>query len=120
MTARFVDGQEVLVDEPTESQITTTKGKPIVWQQIRTLLLADGSTVYGCAHCDYVGPSPLQVRPHLNKHRNRPTDEMSLTDLINRVAALDRVTTERDEWKARALSAEKRLKTLRSALGRES
>lgn len=123
MTATHVNGVEVIADEPTTSPITAKDGSPVLWHQTRTLLLADGSTVYGCVHCDYTSPNANSVRPHLNRHRNNSSaskstpGDLSLNELVARLADLDKVTADRDEWKRRALAAEKRLKALRNALG---
>lgn len=123
MTATHVDGVEVVADEPTTAPIKSFAGKPMVWTQTRTLLLADGRTVYGCQHCEYTSPNVLSIRPHLNKHRTvgpRPAaaaKDLSLTEVLERLATLDKVSKERDDWKARALTAERKLATLRNALG---
>jgi hypothetical protein len=128
MTATAVNGWEVIADEPTEAPMRDRSGKPVVWQQTRTLLLADGSTVYGCVHCDYTNENVRSIRPHLNKHRgdgstSRTADlgglaELSLGEVLQRLGALDDVSSERDEWKARAIRAERSLSTLRNALRR--
>jgi hypothetical protein len=118
MTATHVDGVEVIADEPAQSPITSRDGKPVHFKQIRELLLADGATVYGCVHCDYTSPGIGSIRPHLGKHKNgKDADEISLSQLLARIAEIEKVTAERDEWKARALKAEGSLKVLRDALG---
>lgn len=130
MTATKVDGRTVIEDQPALAPVKTWAGAPVYYKQIRELLLDDGTSVFGCAHCDYTGSSPVQVRPHLNKHRDikakadeaktdagKPTTELSLAQILDRIATLDRVTADRDQWKARALKAEGSLKVLRDALG---
>lgn len=133
MTAQQVDGVEVVSDEPTTSAIRTRSGEPVIWEQTRTLTLADGRVTYGCQHCDYVNDNMMSIRPHLGAHnkagpragsransRARTVTElaqgMSLSDLLGRLAQLEQVGAERDAWKARAQSAERNLATLRRAL----
>ncbi|TDQ01287.1 hypothetical protein [Labedaea rhizosphaerae] len=116
--ARQVNGQEVIADEPTPAPISHD-GRPVVWQQTRTLLLADGSTVYGCAHCTYTSPNVRSIRPHLSKHkRTRATTSSDpVAALVKQLGQVEEITKDRDRWKIRALKAEKSLKTLRDALG---
>ncbi|AUI56757.1 hypothetical protein [Amycolatopsis sp. BJA-103] len=128
MTAISVDGVAVIADEPTASGIVDRGGKPVVWTQTRTLRLADGRTVYGCLHCDRTSTNPLSIRPHLSVHSSRPRKttkaaaaravaDLPLGDLLARLAELDQLTADRDTWKARAQTAERKLATLRNALG---
>lgn len=123
MTATHVNGVEVIADEPTPSPITTRDGGTVLWHQTRTLLLADGSTVYGCQHCDYTNERATSIRPHLNKHRDTngktatATGDLTLQQLVARLGDYDKVAGERDDWKRRALDAEGKLRTLRKALG---
>lgn len=72
MTASTVNGVAVVADEPTRAPINARGGKAIFWPRVRTLTLADGSTTYGCLHCDYVNANLLSIRPHLKKHANDP------------------------------------------------
>ncbi|MGH3859184.1 hypothetical protein [Actinokineospora sp.] len=125
MTATMVDRVEVLADEPTEAAMRDRAGKPVVWQQTRTLLLADGRTVYGCAHCDYTSDNVRSIRPHLNKHRGAvepehadlgALGEVTLAEALARLADHDQVAADRDEWKTRATRAERSLAALRRAL----
>lgn len=121
MTASIVNGLEVIADEPTEAPLCDRAGKPLVWRQTRTLLLSDGSTVYGCLHCDYTSDNVKAIRPHLNKHRGSTVDvarldELTLGEVLRRLAALDDLAAERDSWKERATRAERSLSHLRRAL----
>jgi hypothetical protein len=124
MTATHVNGLEVIADEPTTSAISRRDGTPIIWQQTRTLLLEDGSTWYGCVHCDYARPNLHSIRPHLGKHKDRSAvsgpagagGDLSLNDLLKRLSELDKVIAERDEWKRRAVKAERSLTLLRNTL----
>lgn len=125
MTATTVSGIAVIASEPAISTIRTRDDQPIHFVQILRLLLEDGSTTFGCIHCDFTGASPAAIRPHLRVHvdpATRPTTgraaakTMTLDQLIARVADLKRIEGERDGWKARALDAEKKLTTLRNAL----
>lgn len=121
----MVEGVEVLADEPTEASMRDRSGRPVVWQQTRTLLLADGRTVFGCAHCDYTSDNVRSIRPHLNKHRGAvqpervdlgALGEVTLAEALARLADHDQVAADRDEWKARATRAERALAALRKAL----
>lgn len=122
MTATEVNGVDVVSDEPTQAPMNMADGRPIVWTQTRTLVLKDGSVVYGCQHCDYTSPNILSIRPHLNKHRtrgsstSRRSDDVSLNQLLRRLSELDAIESDRDKWRRRALDAEHRLRTLRKAL----
>ncbi|GAA3890358.1 hypothetical protein GCM10022243_64060 [Saccharothrix violaceirubra] len=125
MTATTVDGVAVVTDEPTPAPMRDNAGTPVLWKQTRTLTLADGRTVYGCAHCDYTSPNVHSVRPHLNKHRGDRVPAvpnvgalgaLTLDDVVARLAEHDQLAAERDEWKIRAQRAEWSLSTLRTAL----
>lgn len=125
MTATTVNGLDVITDEPAESPFKTRAGTTVMWQQTRTLLLSDESVTYGCVHCDYTNKNLLSIRPHLNKHRDRKRpapepapagDEAAVAGVVERLRALDTVTAQRDEWRRRALAAEKQLTNLRRAL----
>ena len=121
MTASTVDGLEVIADEPTEGSLCAPSGKPLVWRQTRTLLLEDGSTVYGCLHCDYTNPNLRAIRPHLKKHRATTVeverlDELTLGEILRKLSTLDALTAERDKWQERATRAERSLSDLRKAL----
>lgn len=126
MTATQVNGIPVIADEPTLSPISSRNGTPVYWQQTRTLLLEDGRELYGCVHCDYTADSPHKVRPHFNKHRDRTASpasaasglyDLPLSELLARIAGMEKLTAERDEWRRRALKAERALSTMRKALG---
>lgn len=127
----FAEGQllnaAVLLDKPTLSPIETRKGAPVYWDSIRTLSLATGQTVYGCADCDYAAASHLQVRPHRNAHRKVKADGdtssvagvvKDVRTLIRKVESVDKLTADLNKWKARALDAERDLSALRQALGK--
>lgn len=128
MTARSAFGHTVAADEPTPSPITDRAGKPVMWQQTRTLTLDDNSTAYGCAHCDYVSRNVNSIRPHLSKHTRRDharprtgrlveDSDITLSQVLSQLATLQDTLADRDQWKARAIKAEKSLRTLRGALG---
>lgn len=124
MTATQVDGVEVVADEPTAFGMRDASGNLVYQKQTRTLLLADGRTLYGCLHCDYTRENRNAIRPHLKAHSGRgaakndqPAANLTLADLLARLEQLDKVTAERDAWKTRAKTAEKKLTTLRNALG---
>jgi hypothetical protein len=104
----------VLADEPTEAPMRDRAGKPIVWQQTRTPLLADGRTVYGCAHCEYTSTNVRSIRPHLNKHRDNAEPDRADLGALGEVTLgeRDQVAADRDEWKGRATRAERALGAL--------
>lgn len=117
MTATVVNGLAVVKDEPQVAPFRDRGGNPIYQPQTRVLTLADGTVVYGCVHCDYTSSNVNSVRPHLNKHR-KPAEPVAknssaLTDLVRQLNRAE----ECDDWKARALRAERRLRQLRNALG---
>lgn len=118
MTATVAYGLEVLADEPTPSPISH-QGQTIMWEQTRTLLLSDGSTAYGCLHCDYVSRNVLSIRPHLSKHTRRQNvngHATSVADLLAQLRQLSETSADRDRWRARALTAEKSLRDIRTAI----
>lgn len=115
MTATVVNGLEVIADEPTEAPVRNRAGQPVLWRQTRTLLLADGSTTYGCVHCEYTSDNPRSIRPHLNKHRTTPAAEVDPLDGLT-LGEIRQQLAEVDELRARAARAEQQLDMLRSAL----
>jgi hypothetical protein len=126
MVATHAFGLEVVGNVPTPSPIADRAGNPILWEQTRTLTLADGSTAYGCHHCDYTSRNVNSIRPHLRKHNQRttsrangrdPAAELTVHELLGQLATLEDLRAERDSWKARAVKAEKALRTLRTMLG---
>jgi hypothetical protein len=114
MTASQVDGRAVIATERATSNITGHDGQPIRFKQILRLLLEDGTVLYGCAHCDFTGPSPNNVRPHLNRHRRSKAANDTIAELAAQLGT-DRaeLVRDRDEWKARARKAEGELARLR-------
>jgi hypothetical protein len=122
MVATHAFGLEVVGNVPTPSPIADRAGNPILWEQTRTLTLADGSTAYGCHHCDYASRNRNSIRPHLRKHNQRtngyaPAAELTVHELLGQLATLEELRADRDGWKARAVKAEKALRTLRTMLG---
>lgn len=125
MTASEVGGKAVIAVEPARSNWKGRDGEHLQFRQILRLLLDDGSEVYGCLHCDYTHASPNSVRPHLNKHRQpKPEEEgddsaaaLSLAKVARVLRSHERTTAELEEWKRRALTAERQLRLLRKALG---
>jgi hypothetical protein len=120
VTATHVNGLSVIADEPTPSPLTDKAGNQVMWPRVRRLLLADGSTTYGCAECEFTAPTSAKVRGHLQGHREKPKrtpslSGLSLDDLLAKVDKLEKVTADRDAWKRRALAAERGLETIRKA-----
>lgn len=132
MTAKVVNGKTALADEAAESPYLYDRktGEKVRWRQVRRLLLEDGTITYGCAHCDYTSDNLNSIRPHLGKHNkkaNQPGAPNGIAALppndyfirlLRQVEQLDHVCAERDQWKARAQSAERDLATLRRVVNR--
>lgn len=126
MTATDLNGILVVKDDPTESPLSDRAGKKIYWEKIRTLTLADGSVVYGCALCEYTSANVRSVRPHLRVHAasvaaKQPVDTlqsvfssgMSLSSFAQRVTEVAGLEEALDQWRQRALTAEAKLEKLR-------
>lgn len=124
MTATHVDGAAVIATEPAQDPKgwkDRRTGEPLRFRQILKLLLDDGREVYGCLHCDYTSPNINSVRPHLNKHRlalrvDSNGHGVDLAEVARRLQHVDKVEADRDQWKARALAAEKELRKYREVL----
>ena len=137
MTATFVNGLEVVADDPVLSPLSTPEN-PIFYKRIRLLLLSDGTTVYGCTECDVTGTSMPHVRSHLRVH-NEPkphrapkssappplngAGSMTLAEVVDLAHRMEtqaqhigRLMDDRDHWRERAKKAEKALDVLRKAL----
>jgi hypothetical protein len=134
MTATHVNGLEVMAEEPVASPLGTPE-RPMYFRQIRRLLLADGSEVFGCVHCDFTADAAGRVRGHLAKHSppgtpspaapSRKGRRINVNELLTRlahgdaaVARLRAVEEERNQWRTRALDAERTLATIRRAVRR--
>lgn len=119
MTASHVDGVEVIAVENAKSNWKGRNGEHLEYRQMLKLLLADGRELYGCLHCDYTHENLNSIRPHLNKHRlpdlGNGLAGLDIPGLIKRLSDVDRVETERDRWKTRALDAERELRKIRQA-----
>lgn len=116
----------VLSNEATASKLNDNAGKPILWPSVRELRLAADLVVYGCADCSYANKSANSVRPHRNKHRGQKQAAVNgeVTALLRNAlrevapdqsAKIEKLTAEREEWKRRALAAERRWSALRQA-----
>lgn len=132
LVGQTIEGQLVVADEAAETALSTPERR-VHFKRIRKLTLADSSTVYKCTECDYVRPRWEQVRPHLSRHQEPkledlvpagPLMEMRLADLVDvakrvevQARHIDRLIDERDNWKSRAVDAERRLASMRRALG---
>lgn len=126
MTASVVNGLRVVTEGPTLAPITTRDGKAIWWEQTRTLHLEDGSTVYGCLHCDHTTTNVGGIRPHLRVHADpdkpraprKKIGDQTLNGVLRRLEKLAKVEQERDKWKERALEAERTISSWRQAMHR--
>jgi hypothetical protein len=121
----------ILHDKPTRAPLDKANGEPIYFEQTRELLIqtSEGSKLlYGCKWCDYVRESVGAIRPHLARHNRKgpsapvkpATPEMSLSDALASLADVAKLTASVEEWKTRALKAEKelrRFKTMFKSLG---
>ncbi|MEV6421815.1 hypothetical protein [Streptomyces sp. NPDC051662] len=94
--------------------------------RIVELLLDDGSTVHGCKveDCTFTG-NLGQVRAHLSVHKDASEPappakdrllELTTAQLLEKAAAVDRIVKDRDRWKNRATTAERKLKSIQNAL----
>lgn len=119
-----VTGHRVLADEPAPANALFGDGN-VKYRQIRELLLDDGSTTFGCGHCEFTGGSIMSIRSHLKKHRAPKAEQpepisATLHDLAREVTrlseALEQEQAKRKDAERRARDAEKRLATLRKAL----
>jgi hypothetical protein len=69
------------------------------------------------------GPVTQGLKTHTGRGPGRPrtaitqdVKDLSLADPLQLVQGLEKIKTERESWRARALDAERRLRTLRRAL----
>lgn len=118
------------------STLPTAPGRTFTNSKVLRQTFSDGTVVFRCAECGFTRDSYYKVLPHLGSHSERkprakvavvptPAERASalLTELIGVVAELaaeageKASASDRDEWRARALDAEKRLRSLRRALG---
>ena len=120
MTATHVDDRKVVKDQPAKSPLHT-EIRPVLFRQIRELLLDDGAVVFGCLHCDFTAATVGNVRPHLKAHTGRGAgrprtaitrgvNELSIGELLRRVHGLEKAETDCETWRARAMDAERRLR----------
>jgi hypothetical protein len=124
VTATHVNGLAVVENEPTVTNLKSNDGKTVYQHQTRTLLLEDSSIVYGCVHCDFTAPKVGQVRSHLGTHAARSSGRprtkvpkgLTVSDLLSAAAAIEKLTADRDAWRARAVKAERELATVRRVL----
>src|SRR5687767_11422188 len=65
---RIVNGQQVVSDEPDASPLSKVHGKFIPFHGRRVLKLADGSTVIGCADCEFIGERGEIMTHRVEKH----------------------------------------------------
>ncbi|KAB2344833.1 hypothetical protein [Actinomadura rudentiformis] len=70
-----IDGLRVIENEPAVSPLSKP-GKPVYFQQIRELLLEDGSARFRCVHCPETSERLGKIRRHLSTHAN-PTTKVS-------------------------------------------
>lgn len=71
MTARVVNGRQVVRDEPTPSP-----ARPSTYLvDTRTLTLDNRVRVYGCGHCDYTSENVRSIGPHLRHCEARPNPD---------------------------------------------
>ena len=122
MTATEVNGIRVRTDTATLAPIRTRDGKPIWWEQTRTLTLEDGSVIYGCKHCDHTATKVGAIRPHLrvhadpNKPKRAPSGKDALTVVSKRLQKVDALEDQVAFWKKRCLAAERKISTWTQAL----
>lgn len=120
MTATAVNGLEVIASEPTPTPLNKPD-RPVFHKRVETLMLSDGSTVFGCTECEYTSDKPGAVRGHLKTHAKpasgRSTNASEGTTALvllaqeveSATAAHDRALEQVVEWRSRALTAERKL-----------
>ncbi|MCP3817815.1 hypothetical protein NLX86_06595 [Streptomyces sp. A3M-1-3] len=121
MTATQHKGHSVIHDDPVTG----------IRQEIRKLLLDNGSEVYGCQQCAFTSETAGPVQHHLKtcgKPTNKPAAktapnlansamaELTLGKIMTAAANYDDVVEERDYWKSRARTAETKLDALNKAV----
>jgi hypothetical protein len=143
VTATQVDGKQVVASEQVVSPLPNPDGSGgfLHFKQIvKLLLLDDGSEVFGCVHCEFTGGSYQKIGQHLrvhkppalNGHRSKLAapvadvlpEDMTIGELFGQyqraealMAQLERLAESRNEWRARAQEAEKKIASLQSIFG---
>ncbi|WP_217226032.1 hypothetical protein [Streptomyces anulatus] len=131
---RKINGLEIVEVEFAETPLSTPS-KSIRFKQIVKILLEDGSVTYGCAWagCGFTGDTSFAIRPHLRVHAPETPDisKLSVGELLELAESahtlrtdLNQTTRERDrlakslneDWKPRALAAERQLSSIQRAL----
>jgi hypothetical protein len=140
----FVNGQQVIKDEPVPLNIPASPGAAQGFLGFRKLTLADNSVVFRCVDC----PKEIGSRGELMVHRTRvhPAGgagrktvvatvakksvspellDMSLGELFELrqsaeawAVAQEHLTADRDHWKNRAQAAEMELRRITAAMDR--
>lgn len=140
----MVDGVRVVKDEALLSPLSARSGRPITFPTIRVLTLANGSTRHACADagCPDVVGSRGDVKRHRISHHGEGSARrkaagggpaalsedalsMRLGELIRLAATVDgwedahaALEQDRDQWKERALAAERQVLAFERALAR--
>lgn len=105
-------------------------GNGIKYKQILELTLEGGGVVYGCIHCPKTLATRHKVRSHLTAHSPRGANRerqktsealgvissMSVQEIVDRLAEVDQLRRERDDWKRRAQEAERSLRPFVAAV----
>lgn len=109
----------IVKTEPAETNL----GNGATYRTVRKLTMKDGTVLYGCVECeyDYAANNPMAVAAHVRTTHRVVVDitaikDITITDLI-RAAADHEVANNANEWKTRALAAERDLAKLRKILG---
>ena len=133
----YVNGQTVVLRHPVETPLSRPD-RPMYYKRIVRFELVDGTSVYACTECDYTHPNVYAARGHVNathpiaprrpygtgrratatRDSESPADWASLTlgEAAAMVRRFARLTAERDEWKERAIAAERTLSAIRRSM----
>ncbi len=133
-----VDGKKVVEERQVQSPLSREGENPVYFRRVVELVLEDGSSVFGCTECEYTNSSRTGVTTHLGiahgtgKARRAAAqsdspighwEDVTLGEAVGMARrvdtlsnALDRMTEDRNEWKARARDAERDLGAIRRAL----
>lgn len=110
-----VDGKDIIERRPAKTPLSTDD-RVVYYRQVEELVLSDGSIVYGCIHCKFVGARAISVGSHLKSHGTYiPVDVSSMT-IEELVEAATKSTTDTDRYRALYSEAKTEISHLKSEL----
>lgn len=107
-------GKTVVAEQLAPSPLGNVGGTDVTYKQITQLLLADDTYAYGCAHCPYTADTSQSVASHLKEH-NGDIMDMPLRDVLALARRMHK-TPVGEDWRKRALEAERRFNQLKELL----